>query len=347
MTALPRGNFLEDFKPGRTIRHGTPRTVTDGDIAVYMALTGSREAAQSADTTAKLCGLTRRPLDDWLVFNIAFGKTVGDISHNAIANLGYAEVRFLRPVFAGSTLRSETMVIGLREINTRNAGIVHVRSTCLDETDTPVLSWVRWVMVPKQADGRRIDTQVAPELLPLIPPQDIESHARLGSANALRAWCQATASTKLWDDYALGDGIDHPSGMTIEEADHMSAARLYQNTAQVHFVPKTMVANEAGRRIVYGGHVISICYALSCEGLENRIHVAAVNSGKHTAPVFAGDVLYSKSTILDRQTIRHRSDIGLLRLRLIGSKAHDPEAAGGGLTVLELDYWAVIPRRHG
>jgi 2-methylfumaryl-CoA hydratase len=342
------GNFFQDFTPGQVIRHGTPRTVTDGDAAVYTALTGCREAAPSADTTARLCGLPRRPLDDWLVFNMAFGKTVRDISHNAIANLGYAEVRFLRPVYAGSTLRSETNIIGLREIKSRHAGIVHVRSVCFDETDVPLLSWVRWVMVQNSAEERENKEHVAPAVLQTIPADTLFSHATFPGVDAVRDWCRATGSSKLWADYAVGDRIEHPSGMTIEEADHMSAARLYQNTAQVHFRSLTASDGNVGRRIVYGGHVISLCYALSYDGLENRIHVAAVNAGAHKAPVFAGDVLHAISVVIDRQPASGRTDIGLLRLRLIGVKGRMPtnsdfDAPSDSSIVLELDYWAVMP----
>ena len=69
-----RGNYFEDFRLGQVIRHGTPRTVTDGDSAVYIALTGARHASHSADTAARQLGFPGRPLDDLLVFNIAFGK---------------------------------------------------------------------------------------------------------------------------------------------------------------------------------------------------------------------------------------------------------------------------------
>ncbi len=349
--ARVRGNFFEDFALGQRIRHGTPRTVSDGEAAVYTALTGSREAAPSATTTARLCGLPARSVDDWLVFNIAFGRTVPDISQNALANLGYAEVRFLRPVFAGATLRCESLIIGMREVSDGRAGIVYVRSTCLDENDRPVLSWIRWVMVPKRATDQWSDAPVSPELLAVVPAELIETAVLFATDKALDDWCEATACRKVWDDYEIGDRIEHPAGMTIEEADHMTAARLYQNNAQVHFVAATRSDDKACRRLVYGGHVISVCYALSHTGLENRVHVAAVNSGRHTAPVFAGDVLHAVSKVVDRLAIPHRSDVGLLRLRLVGVKnvaaeEIDVESPGHPAIVLELDHSVVMPRRQ-
>jgi len=102
-----QGNFYEDFRLGQTIRHATPRTITTGDVALYNGLFGPRFAVQSSDEFAKKIGYPRAPLDDLLVFHIVFGKTVPDISLNAVANLGYADCRFLRPVYPGDTLSAE------------------------------------------------------------------------------------------------------------------------------------------------------------------------------------------------------------------------------------------------
>src|SRR4030042_6290148 len=123
------GNFFEDFNLGQKIVHATPRTITAGDQVLYTALYGSRFAVQSSDEFAKAIGYPKSPIDDLLVFNIVFGKTVPDISLNAIANLGYAECVFLRAVYPGDTLSATSEVIGLRENSNRETGVVYVRST--------------------------------------------------------------------------------------------------------------------------------------------------------------------------------------------------------------------------
>ena len=115
MTKTTPGNFFEDFHLGQTIRHATPRTVTTGDVAVYNALFGARFPLQSSDVFAYAVGYPRAPLDDLLVFHTVFGKTVPDISLNAVANLGYADCRFLRAVYPGDTLTAVSEVIGLKE----------------------------------------------------------------------------------------------------------------------------------------------------------------------------------------------------------------------------------------
>ena len=98
------GNFFEDFRFGQMIVHATPRTVTVGDVALYTSLYGTRFAVQSSDAFAKAIGYPQSPLDDLLTFHVVFGKTTPDISLNAIANLGYANCRFLKPVYPGDTL---------------------------------------------------------------------------------------------------------------------------------------------------------------------------------------------------------------------------------------------------
>ena len=105
------------------------------------------------------------------------------------------------------------------------------------------------------------------------------------------------------------------------------------------------------RRLVYGGHVISICRALSFFGLENAFAVAAIHAGSHANPAFAGDTLHCRHVVLDRSELPGRRDVGALRLRMLGVK----DAALPSVTtpargekhpavVLDLDYSVLIPR---
>src|SRR6201982_1985923 len=134
MTKTNAGNFFEDFRLGQVIEHATPRTVTAGDVALYIALYGTRFAVQSSDVFAQAIGYPRAPIDDFLVFHIVFGKSVPDISLNAVANLGYAGCRFLAPVYPGDTLSATSEVIGLKENSSRKTGIVFVRSPGFNQT---------------------------------------------------------------------------------------------------------------------------------------------------------------------------------------------------------------------
>jgi 2-methylfumaryl-CoA hydratase len=342
-----QGNFFEDFKLGQVIEHATPRTVTAADASLYTALYGSRFAVQSSDAFAASIGYPRSPIDDLLVFHIVFGKTVPDISLNAVANLGYAECRFLKPVYPGDTLSSTSEVIGLKENSNRQTGVVYVRTTGRDQTGAPALDYVRWVMVRKRDEAAPAPGEHVPNLKKALDPADLGAALPPlkidGYNNAL------SGSPYRFGDYQVGEKIDHIDGMTIEEAEHQLATRLYQNTAKVHFNQHEQGQGRFGRRLIYGGHIISLARALSFNGLENAFHIAAINAGRHVSPAFAGDTVYAWSEVLDKAALP-RSDVGALRLRLVAVK--DRPAAGFPFksgdqydpsVLLDLDVWALMP----
>ena len=338
------GNFFEDFSVGQVIRHAVPRTVGEGERALYTGLYGMRCAVQSSDAFARAIGYQEFPLDDMLVFHIVFGKTVPDISLNAVANLGYADCRFLKPVFAGDTLHSQSEVIGVKQNSNGKTGVVYVRSTGMNQHGEPVLEFVRWVMVRKRDAASPAPDPVVPELPDHVSP------AHLGAACPVidpAKWDTGlSGSAYFWDDYQAGERIDHVDGMTVEEAEHMLATRLYQNTAKVHFNQFTEGQGRFGRRLIYGGHVISLARALSFNGLGNAFHIAAINGGAHVAPLFAGETVFSWSEVRDTARLEGRDDVGALRLRTVATKdapcGSFPETGDDGV-ILDLDYWALMP----
>ncbi len=344
------GNYFEDFFRDQVIRHATPRTVTTGDASLYTALYGNRFALPSSDAFGRGLGLPRAPLDDLLVFHIVFGKTVPDISLNAVANLGYAGGRFAVPVYPGDTLSATSTVIGLKENSNGKTGVVYVRSTGRNQRDEVVVDYMRWAMVRK-----RVSSAPAPDAhVPDLPGALRGEQLVVPEALDLGGYDTAlTGSPYLWDDYRPGERIDHIDGMTIEEADHMLATRLFQNTAKVHFDLHSAKSGRFGRRIVYGGHIISLARCLTVNGLANAFRVAAINGGRHVNPAFAGDTVYAWSEILERMEMPGREDVGALRLRTVAVKDRAPgdftdKAADGGddpSVLLDFDYTVLMPRR--
>jgi 2-methylfumaryl-CoA hydratase len=349
MSKANPGNFFEDFRLGQVIQHATPRTVTVGDAALYTALYGSRFAVQSSDAFAQAIGYPLAPIDDLLVFHVVFGKTVPDISLNAVANLGYADCRFLAAVYPGDTLSASSEVIGLRENSSRKTGVVYVRSTGTNQDGDKVLEYVRWVMVNKRDPEAPAPDDHVPNLPKVVEPTAL---GRACPAVDIKAYDTALAgSNARWDDYAIGEKIDHVDGITVEEAEHQLATRLYQNTARVHFNQFTEQQGRFGRRLIYGGHVISLARALSFNGLANAFHVSAINGGRHVAPLFAGLTVFAWSEVLDKAAAADRDDVGALRLRTIATKDQPcgqfPLRAGDKddpAVILDLDYWALMPR---
>jgi 2-methylfumaryl-CoA hydratase len=343
-----RGNFFEDFTVGRQIPHATPRTITAGDIAQYTALYAPRFAVQSSDAFARAIGYPRAPVDDLLVFHVVFGKTVPDISLNAVANLGYAQCVFHQPVFHGDTLSARSEVIGVKENANGETGVVYVRTTGSNQRGETVLSYVRWVMVRKRDKASLAPKTVVPKLAERIDPASL-GHAvpalsRLGYDTGL------AGSPHLWGAYDVGEKIDHVDGMTVEEAEHQIATRLYQNTAKVHFDQHSAKDTRFGRRLIYGGVVISLARALSFNGFANAFHVAAINGGRHVAPLFAGDTVYAWSEVLEKVEIPGRADVGALRVRMVATKnlpaTNHPYKLGDTYAdgvILDLDLWLLAP----
>lgn len=338
------GNFFEDFHIGQVIQHATPRTVTDGDRALYGALYPTRFALWSSAEFAKRVGLTGAPVEDLIGFHIAFGKTVPDISLNAVANLGYAELRFHRPIVAGDTLSTSSEVIGLKQNSNGRTGVVHVRSTATDQHGETVIDWARWVMVNKRDPESPAPATVIAELSDRVDPADLVIPAGLTFDDYDFT---AAGETYRWGDYAVGEKIDHVDGVTLTDAEHMMATRLWQNTAKVHYNTQ---ARPDGRRLIYGGHIISMARALSFNGLANAQMITAINGGAHTAPAHADDTIHAWSEVLEVAETAHPS-VGALRLRLVATRGHDPSMtlrkddgkyADGVL--LDLDLWALIPR---
>ena len=350
MAKVMSGNYFEDFEIGQRLRHATPRTVTDGDVALYQALYGSRFAVTSGATFAAACGMDRMPLDSLLVFHVVFGKTVPDVSINAVANLGYAGGVFGVPVFPGDTITATSEVIGLKENSNGKTGVVYVHSVGVNQRDEIVLDYNRWVMVNKRDQATPAPDPVVPKLPTSVPVDQLQVPWSLGG----HAYDTAlSGSPYLWDDYEVGERIDHVDGNTIEEADHMMATRLYQNTAKVHFNQHTEGQGRNGRRIVYGGNIISFARALSFNGLGNALSIAAINGGSHTNPTFAGHTVYAWSEVLEKSAIPGHDDIGALRLRTVATKdqpcADFPYRGEDGKylpsVVLDFDYTVLMPRR--
>lgn len=345
------GNFFEDFSVGLLLRHATPRTLTSGDVALYTALYGSRFAVQSSDEFARTIGYPHAPVDDLLVFHIVFGKSVPDISLNAVANLGYAQCRFLAPVYPGDTLRAFSEVIGVREVSSGEVGVVYVRTTGRNQHDEPVLEYVRWVLVRKRDAKSAAPKEVIPHLHKEVDTGALGNAVPLLDMDNYNSW--DSGSGDLWDHYEVDETIDHMDGMTVEEAEHQMATRLYQNTAKVHFNQFAQKESPAGRRLVYGGHVMSLARALSFNGLANAFHISAINGGRHVAPLFAGDTVFAWSQILDKATLEGRHDVGALRIRTFATKDRTCTDFPGPLekgyadgVILDLDYWALIPREQ-
>jgi 2-methylfumaryl-CoA hydratase len=354
-TKSSAGKFFEDFELGRPFRHATPRTVAAGDAALYLALTGSRFALHSCDAFARQAGLPRASMEDLFTFNLVLGKSAPDLSQNAVADLGYADCRFGALLYPGDSVTATSEVIGLRPTSDGQNGVVYVRTRGVKTDGRVVLDYVRWVLVRRRtpadaATAEAVGTGAVPDLPDRVPPEQLNVPAGL---RPRRIDLELSGSPYLFEDYAVGERVDHRDGTVIGDSEHRLATRLYQNTAGMHFDAEREREGRFGRCVVYGGHVISLARALSFNGLGNALHVAAINGGRHVAPCFAGDTLYAWTEVLEKAELPGRTDLGALRLRLVATRNRtcadfpyrDETGKHHPSVVLELDHWALLPRR--
>jgi len=342
------GNFFEDFSIGQKIVHPLPRTISEGDVSLYIAFTGSRFALHSSDVVANEMGFEKRPIDDTLMFHLTFGKSVQDISLNAIANLGYAEIAFPNPVYVGDTVSMTSTVIGLKENSNGKSGVVYVHSIGVNQDGAEVLNFKRWVMVHKKDKETLSGIKEIPTFAEATPILDEINLPEIKCVDT-----DATGGKFFFEDYEKGERLNHPEGITVDNSDHTLATKLYQNNAKVHFNDHMMKSTPMGERLMYGGIVISMARAISFNGLQNASFMYAINSGAHANPTYAGDTIYAYTQVLE--TIDHkREDIGLLRLRTIAvknqksSEIENPKGEDGKYlknVVLDLDYTVVIPKK--
>lgn len=343
-----RGHFFEDFALGQTHRCPVPRTLTEGDVSNYIAFTGDR--------TPRYCGPAGliHPL---LAFHAAFGQTVRTISLNAVANLGYAGVKWLQPVRLGDTLKVDIEIVGLKENSSGKNGIVYVKNSVTNQYDIEVMSFYRWVMVKKRDHGATTAYKESP-VLPTLPKSITPDELAVFTSHMPNP--VETGGQWHWEDYEEGERICHYDGITINHSDHMSMTRLFQNSAKVHFDALAM----KGKPLVYGGIPISYGYAISFNGLENRLGICGLNGGTHANPVYSGDTIYAITDVLEKKAL-DEEEVGALRLRLLCVKNEDPSALDDPSTfaikqedpkkpgrqkyqpnvILDLDYWELFPRR--
>jgi len=342
MTKTNAGRFFEDYCVGEVINHAVPRTVSGGERAIYHMLYPARHALYSSDLFAQRCGLPMSPLDDMVAFHIIFGKTVPDISLNALANLGYAEGRWLAPVWPGDTLRSRSEVIGIKENSNEKSGVIWVRTTGLNQNEQAVIEYVRWVMVRKSDLNARSPEAVIPTLSGSLSVDQLVVPEGLDFS---KYDFDLAGEPHRCSDYEIGEKINHVDGVTIEEAEHMLATRLWQNTAKVHF---DVSARPEGSRLIYGGHVISMARTLSFNGLANAQMIVGLNGGSHANPCIYGDTIRSWSEVLEKAPTK-APGVYAIRLRLVATKGGAPfelrSADGKYLpdVLLDLDYWALMP----
>jgi 2-methylfumaryl-CoA hydratase len=356
------GHFLEDFAPGQVFRHKGGKTVTEGLFTTFTEFSMTTNPLAKNARYARAYGYRGLVCPPGLAMLAAFSQTVEDVSENARANLEYIDMRFGAPVYVGDTIEVETKVLGVAPSRSRpSLGVVHVQSTARKNLgaadEAVVLSWQRKVQVWKRDERAELHAgEVEPDAVecPLwLPPYE--------RARDYKALAHLSNPDTYFEDFEPGTRIEHSRGRTMT-AEHIHLTAVLDNTSQVHcnqfmidLDPEQYVGGEL---IVFGGIPFVLCLGLSCPNVgDNALADLRYATGRHTAPLFAGDTVFAATEILGRRDYPGREDLGILETRLLGHKfvrAKDggpAEAAEGvpqgwsKVPIFELERELVVKRR--
>jgi 2-methylfumaryl-CoA hydratase len=348
------GNFLEDFRPGQRMRHKAGKTITEGLFASFTEFAMTSSPLSKNVRYARAYGYSGLVCPPGLVMLVAFSQTVEDVSENA----EYIDMRFGAPLYVGDTVEAETKVIGVRCSRSRpDLGIVHVQSTARKNVDGPdeavVATWQRKVQVFKldpaaeAHEGEVEPDRIACELF--LPPYD--------PARDYKALAHLSGSGSYFEDFEPGTVLVHSRGRTVTD-EHIHLTAVLDNTSQVHcnqfMIDRDPDRYAGGKLIIFGGIPFTLCLGLSSPDVgENALGDLVYTTGRHTAPLFAGDTVFAETEILATRDLAGRPDLGVVETRLRGHKferdpgqSHADAPAGWKRTpIFELDRALAVKRR--
>ena len=326
------GNFLEDFRPGQIFRHKGGKTVTEGLFTTFTEFAMTSNPLAKNARFARAYGFEGLLCPPGLTMLVAFSQTVEDVSENARANLEYIDMRFGAPVYVGDTLEVETKVLNVRPSSSRpNLGIVHVQSTARKNVDSSgeavVMTWQRKVQVYKRDD----DAELYPGK---VAPDDVDCPLWLPEYDAsvdYKSMAHLTSPDSYFEDFEPGTLIEHSRGRTMT-SEHIHLTAVLDNTSQVHcnqfMIDQNPKQYVGGQLIIFGGIPFTLCLGLSSPDVgDNALGDLVYPTGRHTAPLFAGDTVFAATEILGKRDLEGRPDLGVLEARLLGHK-FEPLAAG-------------------
>ncbi|MFI5318609.1 MAG: MaoC family dehydratase [Myxococcota bacterium] len=343
------GNFLEDFRPGQIFRHKLGKTVTEGLFTAFTEFAMTTSPLAKNARYARAHGFAGLVVPPGLGMLIAFSQTVEDVSENARANLEYIDMRFGAPLYVGDTIEVTTKVLGIKTSASRpNLGVVHVQSTARKNVGEPgeavALTWQRKVQVYKQDDAAKVNEgEIAPDAITCelwLPPHDPKRD--------YRALAHLSNADTYFEDFEPGTRIEHSRGRTMT-SEHIHLTAILDNTSQVHCNQHMIDLNPeqyvGGQLIIFGGIPFVLCLGLSCPDIaDNALGDLAYKTGKHTAPLFAGDTVFAATEILGKRDLTGRPDLGVLATRLFGYKPRAKQSSER-VQIFELDREIVVKRR--
>lgn len=341
-----KGNYLEHFRVGHTFRHKVGKTITEGLFNAFTEYAMTTNPLHKNVEYAHRYGYAGLVCPPGLVMNVVFSQTVEDISENARANLEYVDMRFGVPVYIGDTIEAASLVVGVTPSQRdRDRGVVHVQTTGRNQRGEVVLAYERKVQVWKrdlEAPTEARTAAVQPVGVTLwIPPYD--PGRRYGETAHL------TSSDTYFEDFRAGDTLEHTRGRMVT-LEHIGLTCMLDNTSQVHCNQYMIDQNPerylGGQLIVYGGIPFNLCLGLSSPDVaDNSFGDIRYPTGRHTAPIFAGDTVFASTEIRATRDFPGRDDLGIVETTLRGHKFVRKDAQWQRVDVFLLERETAVRRR--
>jgi 2-methylfumaryl-CoA hydratase len=340
------GNFLEDFQIGSVLRHKVGKTVTEGLLNAFTEFSMTTNPLHKNRRYAQLYGFRDLILPPGLVMAVVFSQTVEDVSENARANLEYIDMRFGVPVHVGDTIESTSVVLGVTPSSRdKSLGVVHVQTTGRNQHDEVVLTYERKVQVWK--DDVEVEvTKAATAAPPVACELRLPAH---DPATPYRTLAHLSNADTYFEDFTAGDVIEHSRGRTMT-AEHIALTAMLDNTSQVHCNQHMIDQNPerfvGGQLIIFGGIPFQLCLGLSCPDVaDNSLGDIAYRTGRHSAPLFAGDTVFASTEIVATRDFPGRPDLGALDTILRGHKFVTRDGAAEKVEIFYLERSIAVKRR--
>jgi len=313
------GRYLDEFVPEQVFVHPRGYTFERGPMLDFARVFMQCNPLYLNVEYAKAHGFPDLPASPQMVFNVVLSLGVHNDSEKAIANLGYYNVQFLRPVYPGDTLRGYTKVMDRKARGEDKPGIVLIRTLGVNQHNQVVLQYERKIMVGYRGD--RLPTTPAPTTpveFPWVEHPVVELPLNAGGYPS-----QLTGPNTYFEDFSLGDLIVHANGRTITD-EHMAWTYLVGNTHPLHFdrVYSTGLSGKmSGEPIVYGGLVFAWLEGLASRDVsENALWELGFTEGYHTQPAVSGDTVAALSRVVATETLPNTDAAGIVTFQFIGVK---------------------------
>ena len=320
------GRYLDELDPGQVFEHPRGFTFATTNMLDFARTFMQTNPLYLNTQYARAHGFTDLLASPQMVFNVTLSLGVQNDSEKAIANLGYYQVQFLRPVYPGDTLRAFTKVLERKDRGADKPGIARIRTVSVNQDDQVVLQYERKIMVAWRGD--RLPTTPAADVAVEFPGEDAPV-VELPLHNSDYA-PGLTGPNTYFEDFAPGEIIVHANGRTITE-EHMALTYLVGNSHPLHFdrvFSSGLSGKMSGEPIVYGGLVFAWLEGLASRDVsEHAVWELGFTEGYHTQPASAGDTVGALTRILSVEDVPGTAEYGVVTMQLIGIKNISAAAA--------------------